>query len=405
MNRALAGVRIVDLTTVIMGPYATAILADLGADVVKVEPPTGDMTRGIGAARHPGMSALTLTLQRNKRSIALDVASPEGAAVLRDLLRDADVVVTNLRPRSRTKLGLDPEDLLDAFPRLVVCTAQAYGSGTDQRDDPAYDDIVQAASGFAMIGDLLDGQPGYTPNVVADKISGLHIVIGVLAALRHRDRTGRGQHVDVPMVDTMIAFNLVEHLAGHTFDPPAGPFGWPRVLVPERKPHRTADGWICLMPYSRRNWEDFFALSGQPELANDPRFRTVDDRHRHMGELLGLVDAVTPTRTTAEWLRICTERDIPAAPLRDLTTAHQDPYVLDRGLLAHATHPTEGPYFTARTPVDLSDSPVAQTRPAPRLGEQTAELLSELGYPPERIEALLADGVVSAPAATERTTW
>ena len=167
-------------------------------------------------------------------------------------MRGADVLVTNLRPRSRTKLGIEPDRLLGINPRLVVCTAQAYGADTDSRDEPAYDDIVQAASGFAMFADLVHGAPAYTPSVIADKVSGLHMVIGILAALHHRELTGRGQHVDVPMVDAIIAFNLVEHLAGHTFDPPAGGFGWSRVLVPERKPHRTADGWICLMPYSHR---------------------------------------------------------------------------------------------------------------------------------------------------------
>ncbi|WP_433521414.1 CaiB/BaiF CoA transferase family protein [Nocardia pseudovaccinii] len=396
---ALAGVRIIDMTTVIMGPYATAMLADFGADVVKVEPLTGDMTRGVGAARHPGMTAMTLSLQRNKRSIALDVASEEGAAVLGDLIRSADVVVTNLRPRSRSKLGLDPEKLLVANPRLVICTAQAYGSETDRRDEPAYDDIVQAASGFAMIGGLVDGRPAYTPSVIADKVSGLHIVIGILAALQNRERTGRGQHVDVPMVDTMIAFNLVEHLAGHTFDPPAGSFGWHRVLVPERKPHRTADGWICLMPYSHRNWRDFFQIAGRPDLADDPRFATVDARHRHMGTLLTLVDTVTPTRTTAEWMDICAAHDIPASPLLDLSKVQEDDYVRSRPLLfERRDHPTEGAYFASRTPLTFSDSPIAEAGPAPQLGEQTAELLTEIGYSDTRIADLAESGVVARPA-------
>lgn len=385
---ALHGVRVIDLTTVIMGPYATASLADLGADVIKIESPEGDMTRTIGAGRHPGMSALTLNLQRGKRSVVLDLRDPHDAAVLTELVADADVIVTNLRPKSRAKLGLEPERLLEVNPRLVVCTAQAYGSDTDRRDDPAYDDIVQAASGFAMISTLVHDRPAYTPSVIADKIGGMHIVMGVLAALVHRQRTGRGQHVDIAMVDAMIAFNLVEHLAGHTLDPHAGDFGWPRVLVPERRPHRTADGWICLMPYSRRNWEDFFRIAGREDLLDDTRFTSVDGRHRHMGFLLTIVDSTTPSRTTAEWMTICSQHDIPAAPLLDLAEAEHDPYIRSRHLLESRQHPTEGAYFAQRTPITFSDSPVVRTRPAPHLGQHTEEVLDHLRARPSRSEVL-----------------
>ena len=398
---ALAGVRVVDLTTVIMGPYATATLADLGADVVKVEPHAGDMTRDIGARRHAGMSAMSLTLQRNKRSIALDIATPAGADVLLDLVRGADVLVTNLRPRSRARLGLTPQRLLETNPGLILCTAQAYGADTERRDEPAYDDIVQAASGFAMISELVDGRPAYTPSVIADKVSGLHIVIAVLAALQHRHAGGAGQHVDVPMVDTMIAFNLVEHLAGHTFDPPEGHFGWGRVLVPERKPHRTADVWMCLLPYTRRNWTDFFGLCGRTDLVGDPRFATVADRHRHMGTLLRLVDEATSSRTTAEWLAVCAEHDIPAAPLLDLARAQDDEYVQSRGLLDRRDHPSEGSYWSTTTPLSFSSSPVAHTRPAPRLGEHSVEVLAELGYTAEAIAELVGTGVLASDRSKE----
>jgi crotonobetainyl-CoA:carnitine CoA-transferase CaiB-like acyl-CoA transferase len=254
-----------------------------------------------------------------------------------------------------------------------------------------------------MISELVDGRPAYTPSVIADKVSGLHIVIAVLAALAHRHATGQGQHVDVPMVDTMIAFNLVEHLAGHTFDPPEGEFGWGRVLVPERMPHRTADGWMCLMPYSQQNWTDFFRLCGRADLIGDPRFTTVADRHRHMGTLLSLVDDATPNRTTAAWLALCAEHDIPAAPLLDLAHAQDDDYVRAQGLLDRQEHPSEGAYWATRTPLAFSASPIARPRPAPRLGEHSTEILTELGYTPETIEALTETGVLAPPRARETT--
>lgn len=392
---ALRGLRVIDLTTVVMGPFATVTLADLGADVVKIESLTGDMGRGVGVNRHEGMSALALNLQRGKRSIAMDLSTEQGRTIFYDLLREADVLVTNLRPRSRTKLGITPERLSVINPDLILCTAQAYGSGTDRRDEPAYDDIVQAASGWTLLSELVDGEPRFAPSVIADKVVGLYIVIAVLAAVVHKQRTGRGQVVDVPMIDAMIAFNLVEHLAGHTFDPPEGGLGWSRVLTPERTPHRTADGWICIMPYSLQNWNHFFALAGRDELIGDPRYRDLSGRHSRMGELLTVVRDAAPSRSTAEWLDLCRQKGIPAADLLDLTTVHADSYVLQQRLLSRRTHPTEGDYYATRTPVGLSRTPVVFTSHAPRLGEDTVDVLHDLGYSAERIRELVAAGVVA----------
>ena len=392
----LAGVRVVDITTVVMGPYATVTLADLGADVIKIEGLDGDMTRGIGAYRHPGMSAMTLNLQRNKRSVALDLGSAAGREVLDALVRDADVLVTNLRPRSRARLGITWERLGELNPKLILCTSQAYGAETERRDEPAYDDIVQAASGSARLSELVDGVPRYAPNVIADKVAGLHIVNAVLAAVVHRNSTGTGQWVDVPMVDVMIAFNLVEHFGGHTFSPAEGPFGWARVLVPERMPHRTADGWICIMPYSDANWRDFFTLAGLTDMVDNPRYAKVRDRHAHMGELLAAVGEVAVTKTTAQWLELCSANQIPAADLLDLATVHEDKYVLSQGLLTEREHPTEGRYFSGRTPVNLSATPVGFRRHAPQLGQHTVEVLTEIGIAPERIRELTDDGVIKS---------
>ena len=395
----LHGLRIIDLTTVIMGPFATATLADLGADVIKVESLEGDMSRGIGASRHDGMSALTLNLQRNKRSIAVDLNSPDGRAILDDLVRGADVLVTNLRPRSRAKLGITYERLSKINAGLILCTAQAYGSETAHRDDPAYDDIVQAASGSAKLSELVDGVPRFAPYVIADKVVGLYIVIAVLAAAMDKRTTGLGQEVDVPMVDAMIGFNLVEHFGGHTFTPAEGDFGWARVLTPERAPTRTADGWICVLPYSTKNWNDFFTLADRPDLVNNPRYATINDRHRHMGELLSEVRKVTPERTTSQWLTACAQHGIPASNLRDLATAHDDEYVLAQELISKRDHPTEGEYYATRTPFRMSRTPASLTRHAPMLGEDSAHVLDELGYPEDRIQRLLQAGVVTVASA------
>lgn len=392
---ALEGLQIVDLTTVIMGPFATATLSDLGADVIKVEPLGGDMSRDVGARRHDGMSALSLNLQRNKRSIAVNLASEEGRNVLTDLVARSDVVVTNLRPRSREKLGITYEQLRECNPDLIFCSAQAYGASTALRDSPAYDDIVQAASGTARLAELIPGgQPSFAPYVIADKVAGLYIAIAILAAVVERSRSGTGQAVDVPMVDVMMGFNLVEHLAGHTFDPPEGDFGWSRILVPERAPHRSADGWVCIMPYSTQNWNDFFVLAGRAELVDDPRFITVDARHRRMGELLRIVEVAAATKGTDEWLRLCRDRGIPASNVVDLAQIRHDPYALDQGLIVRRDHPTEGSYYALRTPLSLSRTPVIFRRHAPVLGGDTDEVLMALGYPQHRIDALEAAGVV-----------
>ncbi|SFT00360.1 CaiB/BaiF CoA transferase family protein [Saccharopolyspora flava] len=391
---ALAGLRVIDLTTVIMGPFATATLADLGADVVKVESLDGDMTRSIGARRHEGMSALTLNLQRNKRSIAVDLNTEDGRTVLDDLVRSADVLVTNLRPRSREKLGITFERLSQINPGLILCTAQAYGSETASRDNPAYDDIVQAASGAAKLSELIDGEPRYAPYVIADKVVGLYIVIAVLSAAMTKRKTGVGQAVDVPMVDSMIAFNLVEHFAGRTFTPAEGDFGWARVLTPERVPHQTADGWICILPYSSKNWDDFFTAAGRQDLVGNPRYATVNARHRHMGELLTAVREVASERTTDEWLALCELHGIPASDLLDLGKAAENPYVLGQELITKREHPTEGEYYATRTPFAMSRTPVALHRHAPLLGENTVELLTGLGYTEDDIRALVDVGVV-----------
>jgi len=370
----LSGLRVLDITSVIMGPYATAQLGDLGADVIKVEPPDGDIARRLGPSRSTGMSAITLHLGRNKRSAVLDRERTEDRERLADLIAGCDVIITNLRPGSRRRLGLDWEEVHRANPGAILCTAQAFASDSTKGEDPAYDDVIQAASGMSDLYRRASGTLQFSPSVLADKICGLVMVNSVLAALHSRTVTGEGQWVDVPMADTMLAFNLVEHLAGKSFDPPIGGIGWSRTLAAQRGPHRAADDWICVMPYTDKNWADFFRAVGRPQLADDPRFASSAARHEHNTLLQTELAELIAQRTVAQWLEVCRRLGIAAEPVLDLDQIEQHPYYVERQALIDARHPTEGDYKIIRFPVDFSATPVTEYRPAPRIGPHLAEV-------------------------------
>ena len=303
-----------DITSVIMGPYATAQLGDMGADVIKVELPTGDIARQLGPSRNAGMSAITLNLGRNKRSAVLDGDEAEDRERLAGLVATCDVIITNLRPGSRRRLGLDWDEVHRANPAAVMCTAQAFASESEKGDEPACDDVIQAVSGMPDLYLRAFGTPQFSPPVLADKVCGLVIIGSVLAALYSRAVTGEGQWVDVPMADTMLAFNLVEHLGGRSFDPPVGGTGWSRTLVRNRGPHRAADGWICVMPYTDKNWADFFRTVGRPDLAADHRFSSSGARHENNAALQAELASLIAQRTVSEWLEDCRRLGIAAEP-------------------------------------------------------------------------------------------
>ncbi|MYU51138.1 MULTISPECIES: CaiB/BaiF CoA transferase family protein [Streptomyces] len=378
----LSGVRVVELASVIMAPYAAQQLGDLGADVIKVEPPTGDMTRHYPPTRNPGMGAAALNLNRNKRSVAIDLKAPGGRDALLALIATADVFITNIRPQALRRLGLGPEDVAAVNSRLVHLNAQGFRSDSELGGHAAYDDIVQAASGLVWLNEQVSGVPYFVPTVVADKICGLVIVQSVLAALHHRDRTGQGQHIEVPMADTMLAFNLVEHLAAATLDPPQGPMGYSRALSSRRKAARTADGRMCILPYSDRNWRDFFTFVGRPELADDPRFGSLADRARNADELYALMEEFSPRHTSAAWQEFCDSAGIPAAPVLSLDEAAASDYATEGGLLRTAEHPTEGTYRLIGQPVRFRTTPTGLHRHCPRIGEHTEEVFAEIGYRP-----------------------
>ena len=367
---ALDGVRVIDLTTVLMGPLATRMLADHGADVIRIdraEPGTDDI------------AGLALHIHRNKRSIALDLKSDEGASVMRDLVATADVFVSNLRADALDRLGLSATELRQRHPALIHCVANGYGAAGPDADRAAYDDAIQAGSGLAALHQRRDGAPAYVPSVIVDKTCSLVMVQAILAALLHRNATGEGQSIEVPMLETMVSLNLLEHFRHAALDPPTATMGYPRVLARDRRPYRCADGWVAILPYTGANWQDFFELIDRPELAEDPRFATQVSRIEHIDELYGLVATAAPRHSVDEWLDLCAERSIPASRIADLEELLDDPQITASGLIERVVHPTHGPYRIVHDPVgyDRLDTGLRRHPPAP--GEHTAEILGELG--------------------------
>lgn len=392
---ALDGVRVVELATILMGPYAARILGDHGADVVRIESLAGDSVRNGLPARNPGMSGMSLNLQRNKRSVALDLKHPGGRDAALAIIGGADVVVTNMRRAALERLGLGPSELRRRDDALIVAIANGYGSDGPYATKPAYDDAVQAGSGLAwVVGQArVDGEPGYVPAIVADKVCGMAIAQSVLAALVHRARTGEGQEIEIPMLETMVAFNVIEHQRGATFEPPEGPFGYHRLLSPDRRPFRSADGWVAILPYNDRHWREFFVLAGRPDLLDDPRFADHNARIVNIDAAYAVIAEAAPSRTTAEWIAACEAASIPCSPVLDLSAVTDDPHLAAVGMMEVVDHPTEGPYWHVREGPRFERTPTALHRHAARLGEHTVEVLREAGYDDGSIDELVAAGV------------
>jgi crotonobetainyl-CoA:carnitine CoA-transferase CaiB-like acyl-CoA transferase len=379
----LGGVRVVDLTNVVMGPYATHILADLGADVIKVESPEGDSFRNYKPSRSPGMAGSFLHLNRNKRSVVLDLKTADGKAALDRLIETADVFVHSLRPKAITKLGYTYEAVRAIKPDIVYCGAYGFSASGPYGNKAAYDDLIQAGSGIAALQAKLTGVPAYVPTVLCDKLAGQTIANAIMAALFQR-ATGRGgQAIEVPMFETTIEFAFVEHLSGFAFEPPLGKPGFGRILNLTRKPFRTKDGFACILPYSDRNWRDFYEFTGRFEFKDDPRFASLAERVPNIDVLYSLVEEEAPKRTTEEWVAFCDGVSIPCMPVLDLEDLPDDPHLKAVEFFGVAEHPTEGRYRTIRRPVSFSSAPFRIRRHAPRLGENTAEVLAEVGLSSE----------------------
>ncbi len=378
MTLPLDGVRVVDLTTVVAGPYATQLLADLGADVVKVESPGGDPARDLGPRVHDGMAAVFLNCNRAKRSVVLDLTDADSRRLLKRLTDRADVFVHNLRPDSARRCGADAETLRAGHSELVHCAIRGFGSTGRYRDLPAYDDIIQAASGMAGQQEWTAGAPAYVVSAVGDKVSGMTAALAIAAALHGRAQTGEGATIEVPMAESVAAFGMLEHLWGRTFVPPRGEARYPRMSTVLRRPFATADGYISVVVYSKQNWERFFEMIGRADLADDPRFDTLAGRTEHLDELYTLVGDHIAKATTAEWFDRLTAAGIPAVPYNRVDDLFDDPHLADVGFWQEVEHPTEGALLQVSTPVTFDGVRLPLGVPAPRLGADTEAVLDDL---------------------------
>lgn len=397
----LAGIKVIDMTTVLMGPYATQMLGDFGADVIKVESLEGDVTRLIGPTRHPGMGPVFLNTNRSKRSIALDLKKPAGRDAVLRLISSADVLVYNVRPQAMARLNLGYDVVAKANPRLVYAGVFGFGQDGPYAAKPAYDDLIQGATALpALMAQTSDGTPRYVPNALVDRIVGLTAVGAICAALVHRDRSGSGQRVDIPMFETMAGFVMGDHMGGLTYEPPLDKGGYARHLSRDRRPYKTSDGYLCVIVYNDKQWDNFFKATGRDDLKHDPKFASFAGRAANIDEVYAELARILETRTTAEWIEILNKADVPVMPMHDLESLLDDPHLAATGYFPIVTHPSEGPIRTMKVSASFSDTPAAPERLAPRLGEQGAEILREAGYSADEISGLVRDGVTRpAPAS------
>jgi len=386
----LKGVRVLDMTSVVFGAYATQILGDLGADVIKIEFPGGrrggggDIMRWAGHGQPGGpedLGPIFMTINRNKRSVLLDLREERGERAMRRLIKTCDVFAVSVRYEGLKRLGLDYDGVKATKRDVIYVHGAGYGADGPYAGEPAYDDLIQSASGLADLLPRVDGDatPRLLPSLVADKVSGLFMAQAVCAALFHRQRTGEGQFIEVPMLECVTSFNLAEHLYGHVYDPPTGPWAYTRVANPQRKPFPTKDGYIGLLPYTDQQWDQFFEVAGWGEtFGKDPRFSDYRARTAHVRELYALVDEVTRTRTTDEWLALLKPLSIPVVRTNRLNELVDDPHLDAVDLFERYRHPEAGAYVSLRPPVRYGATPANIRRHPPRLGEHTAELLKEV---------------------------
>ncbi len=390
----LTGIRVIDLTSVVFGPYATQTLGDMGADIIKVESPEGDIIRTAFPARNPGMSGVYLNANRNKRSIVLDLRSADARAALMRLTATADVFVHSMRPAAIAKLGLDYARVAAAKPDIIYASAWGFKSTGPYADRPAYDDVIQGISGTADLPRRRGAAaPDFAPMVMADKVAGLHAINGITMALFHRERTGEGQQIEIPMFESVTSFNFVEQLCGAAFEPPLAPPGYSRVLEPNRRPYSTRDGFMVVLPYNDKQCRGFFEAAGRADLAQDERFATASARSRNVDQYYGLISELIATKTTAEWVPLLKQADVPAIPVNTLEDVMVDEHLQATGFFQEYEHPTEGRVRTTGVPLHFEKTPGSATRLAPpRLGENTRDILAENGFSDREIAALLGSG-------------
>jgi crotonobetainyl-CoA:carnitine CoA-transferase CaiB-like acyl-CoA transferase len=397
MPGPLTGVRVLDLTTVVMGPYATQILGDFGADVIKVEPPEGDVIRNAWPYRHPGMGSIFLNTNRNKRSIVLDLKKDAAREACLELAKRSDVLVYNIRPQAMARLKISYEDVKKVNPKIIYVGCFGFSQRGPYAAKAAYDDMIQGAAGLPwLLKKQGASEPRYAPMIVADRSVGQQVASAVSAALYHREKTGRGQRIDVPMFEHLLQIVLGDHLGGYTFEPQHGEAGYIRILAPDRRPYQTKDGYVCTLIYNDKQWKAFFDVIGKPEMLLKEEFSTHEARSRNYDRAYAMVADELKKRTTAEWVAAFERADIPVQRMNSLDDVVADPHLAAIGYLRTVEHPSEGTIKSMAVPSEWSDSVPDYRRHAPLLGEHTREVLSEAGFSSEKIGALISAGAAKA---------
>jgi crotonobetainyl-CoA:carnitine CoA-transferase CaiB-like acyl-CoA transferase len=394
----LKGIRILDLTAVVMGPYATQMLGDLGADVIKVEPLAGDNLRAVGPMRNPGMGHMTLHLNRNKRSVVLDLKKPEGLEACLKLAATCDALIYNVRPQAMARLGLSYEAVKKVNPKIVYVGAFGYGEDGPYAGKPAYDDLIQGAAGVpSLFADHSGGEPRYVPVTLADRSVGLQAAIALLSGVLHAQRSGEGQSIEVTMFESLSHFVLGDHLGGKSFEPQIGNAGYARLLAESRKPYATSDGYVCALIYNDKHWNSFFSLIGRDDLRENEKFSSHTARAENISEVYDFVGEVLSKNTTTYWLQALAKADIPVTKLNTMESLVNDEHLQAVGFFPEYVHPTEGHIRTMAPVGKYSATPPTIRSLAPRIGEHSDEVLREVGYDDMAFAELLNKGVSSVP--------
>ncbi len=387
LAQPLSGIRVIDLTSVMFGPYATQYLGDFGAEVIKVESPDGDVVRNVGPSRNPGMGAAFLGCNRNKKSVAINLKCEAGKEALWALIESADVFLHNVRPQKIEKLGFSSRAVMKRKPDIVYAALHGYLEEGPYSGRPAYDDVIQGECGLAGAFTLRDGAPSLVPSIVADKSAGLVALSGILAALFQRFRSGEGIYMEVGMFESMSAYTLLEHQYGSTFTPAKGSAGYDRVISSQRKPFKTKDGYICMLAYTDKQWQSFWEINGEPEMNRNPDYGSMNKRLENIDALYGIVAKTLLERTCGEWLQLLAAVEIPCGPVNTFKDLRNDRHMNEIGFFRPYEHPTEGKIEVIDCGLRFNGEPLPIRQHAPQLGEQSYEVLRELGLSDDEIKA------------------